>query len=200
VECSQCRDAVSARFDGEEGGAPDDVVDRHLARCPACRRWATDLTRLGRALRLAPAEPVPDLTAPTLTATAAERRRAATTPGPARAALALVGLAQVVLALPGLLGDASGASVHVAREHGAWELALAAGLLVAALRPARTTGLVPVLAVLTATLVGSTALDVANGHTTVASEGAHLLPVTGLAMLVLVRRWTPEPAPPLVPA
>ena len=197
MECQQCRDAVSARADGEEPGAPDDLVDRHLAGCAACRGWARDLARLGRALRVTPAEPVPDLTAPILAAAAAERRRVAVPPGPARVALALVGLAQVVLALPGLLGDASGASVHVAREHGAWELALAAGLLVAALRPARTTGLVPVLAVLTATLIGSTALDVAAGHTTVTAEFAHLLPLTGLAMLVLVRRWTPAPTPAL---
>jgi predicted anti-sigma-YlaC factor YlaD len=115
-------------------------------------------------------------------------------------ALALVGLAQVVLALPGLFGDAAGASVHMAREHGAWELALAAGLLVAALRPARTTGLLPVLAVLTATLFGSTALDVIAGHTTVTAESSHLLPLTGLAMLVLLRRSTPDPAAPLVAA
>jgi len=200
VECSQCRDAVSARFDGEEPGAPDDVIDHHLDGCASCRSWAADLGRLGRALRVAPADPVPDLTAPILAAAAVHRRRAAATPGPARVALALVGLAQVVLALPGLLGDATGASVHVAREHGAWELALAAGLLVAALRPARTTGLLPVLAVLTATLLGSTALDVIAGNTTVAAESSHLLPLTGLAMLVLLRRSTPESAAPLVAA
>ena len=200
MECQQCRDAVSARADGEEPGAPDDLVDRHLTGCADCRAWARDLARLGPALRVAPAERVPDLTAPILAAAAVERRRVAPTPGPARVALALVGLVQVVLALPDLLGDASGASVHVAREHGAWELALAAGLLVAALRPARTTGLVPVLAVLTATLVGSTALDVVAGHTTVTAELAHLLPLTGLAMLVLVRRWTPATTPVLAPA
>jgi predicted anti-sigma-YlaC factor YlaD len=200
VECQQCRNAVSARFDGEELGVPADVVDRHLARCTACRTWAGELRRLGPALRLTPVEPVPDLTAPILARAAADRRRAAATPGPARVALALVGLAQVVLALPGLLGDAAGASVHVAREHGAWELALAAGLLVAAFRPARTTGLVPVLAVLTATLLGSTALDVAAGHTTVTAESGHLLPLIGLAMLVLVRRWTPAPTAPLAAA
>jgi predicted anti-sigma-YlaC factor YlaD len=200
VECSQCRDAVSARYDGEEPGAPDDVIDHHLARCASCATWAGDLHRLGRALRVVPAEPVPDLTAPILAAAAAERRKPAATPGPARVALALVGLAQLVLALPGLLGDASGASVHVAREHGAWELALAAGLIVAALRPVRTTGLLPVLAVLTATLLGSTALDVMTGHTTVTAESSHLLPLTGLAMLVLLRRSLPEPAAPLVAA
>jgi predicted anti-sigma-YlaC factor YlaD len=108
-----------------------------------------------------------------------------------------VGLAQVVLALPGLLGDESGASVHVAREFGAWELALAAGLVVAAVQPARTAGLLPLVAVLTATLLGATAIDVIAGHTTVLAESTHLLPVTGLAMLVLVRRWSPAPSDPL---
>ncbi len=193
MECEQCRDAVSARLDGEEPGAPDELVDHHLGRCVECRRWSEDLSRLGGALRVAPVEAVPDLTAPILAAAAAERRRTSATPGPARVALFLVGLAQLALALPGLLGDAEGASVHMAREHGAWELALAVGLLVAAVRPARTTGLVPLLAVLTATLLGSTAIDVVTGHTTVGDEISHLLPLSGLAMLVLVRRWSPAP-------
>jgi predicted anti-sigma-YlaC factor YlaD len=177
--------------DGEDPGAPEAVVDRHLAGCAACRAWSARLTAGSGALRLTPVEPVPDLTAPILAAAAARRRAA--TPGPARVALLLVGLAQVVLALPSLLGDADGASVHMAREHGAWELALAIGLVVAAVRPARTTGLVPVLAVLTTALVVSTGVDVASGHTTAMAESGHLLPLMGLAMLVLLRRWTPAP-------
>jgi predicted anti-sigma-YlaC factor YlaD len=197
VECQQCRDAVSARIDGEDPGTPDDLVDHHLTRCPSCRAWAGDLGRLGRALRVAPVEPIPDLTAPILAAAAAERRRTAAGTGPARVALALVGVAQLIVALPGLLGDESGASIHVAREYGSWEVALAAGLLVAAFQPARTTGLLPLVAVLTATLLGATAIDIITGHTTVTAESAHLLPVTGLTMLVLVRRWSPAPSAPL---
>jgi predicted anti-sigma-YlaC factor YlaD len=191
MTCESCRDALSARLDGEEPGAPEAVVDRHLGGCAACRAWSAQLTAGAGALRLTPVEPVPDLTAPILAAAAARRR--ARTPGPARVALLLVGLAQVVVALPSLLGDADGASVHMAREHGAWELALAIGLVVAAVRPARTTGLVPVLAVLTTALVVSTGVDVASGHTTAMAESGHLLPLMGLAMLVLLRRWTPAP-------
>jgi predicted anti-sigma-YlaC factor YlaD len=191
MTCESCRDALSARLDGEDPGAPEAVVDRHLAGCAACRAWSAQLASAAGALRLTPAEPVPDLTAPILAA-AADRRRAAT-PNPARVALLLVGLAQVVVALPSLLGDADGASVHMAREHGAWELALAIGLVVAAVRPARTTGLVPVLAVLTTALVVSTGIDVASGHTTAMAESGHLLPLLGLATLVLLRRWTPTP-------
>jgi predicted anti-sigma-YlaC factor YlaD len=198
MECEQCRDALSARFDGEATGAPDHVVDDHLAGCAACRGWAAHLTRLGRALRLRPVDPVPDLSGPILAAAAAERRRAAATPGPARVALALVGVAQLLLALPGLLGDAAGATAHVARDHGSWELALAAGLIFAALRPARTTGLLPVLAVLTIALLGSTTIDVLSGLTTVSAESSHLLPLTGLAMLVVLQRSMPEAAAPLV--
>jgi hypothetical protein len=65
--------------------------------------------------------------------------------------------------------------------------------VVAAVRPARTTGLVPVLAVLTTALVVSTGIDVAGGHTTAMAESGHLLPLMGLAMLVLLRRWAPTP-------
>jgi predicted anti-sigma-YlaC factor YlaD len=200
VECEQCRNAVSARFDGEAPGAPDHVVDGHLAGCASCRGWADHLRRVGPVLRLSPVEPVPDLSGPILAAAAARRRRSATTPGPARVALALVGVAQLLLALPALLGEAAGATAHVARDHGSWELALAVGLLVAAFRPARTTGLMPVVAVLTVALLGSTAVDVASGLTTVSAESSHLLPLTGLAMLVVLRRSMPEPAGPLVAA
>jgi predicted anti-sigma-YlaC factor YlaD len=200
VECEQCRNAVSARFDGEAPGAPDHVVDDHLARCASCQGWADHLRRVGPVLRLSPVEPVPDLSGPILAAAAVRRRRMAAAPGPARVALALVGVAQLVVALPGLLGDAAGATAHVARDHGSWELALAAGLLFAALRPARATGLLPVLAVLTAALFGATAVDVLSGLTTASAESSHLLPLTGLAMLVILRRSLPEAAAPLVTA
>ena len=68
---------------------------------------------------------------------------------PARWALFVVALTQLVLAAPALLlGEDTGATVHVARELGAFDLALAVGLLVAAWQPARAWGLLPVVAAL----------------------------------------------------
>ena len=68
---------------------------------------------------------------------------------PARWALFVVALTQLVLAAPALLlGEDAGATVHVARELGSFDVALAVGLLVAAWQPARAWGLLPVIAAL----------------------------------------------------
>jgi predicted anti-sigma-YlaC factor YlaD len=172
-------------------------VDHHLATCAACRGWEASLLRAVPSLRVGPAEPVPDLSGAILAdaAAAEHHRRAATPTGPPRVALVLIAAIQLAWSLPGLLGEEHGASVHVAREQGAWELALAVGLLLVALRPERAQGLLPVVAVLATTLLVSTGVDVVNGHTTVLAESSHLLPVAGLAMLLLLHRWERTDAP-----
>jgi predicted anti-sigma-YlaC factor YlaD len=197
MDCSRCREALSARLDGEDPGVSNASVDHHLGGCAGCRRWQAGLVAATRQVRLSLAEPVPDLTTAVLAdaAVAGNRTRAWSLPALARMALALVAGVQLTLALPGLLGEGHGASVHVAREHGAWELALAVGLLAAALRPWRAPGLLPVAAALSATLVLATALDVSSGHTTVRAESSHGLLITGLVLLVMVQRLHVARAP-----
>lgn len=60
MDCQQCREAVSAHLDGEPAGAPREVVEDHLARCAPCRAFAGAARRVGRLVRVRPAEPVPD--------------------------------------------------------------------------------------------------------------------------------------------
>ncbi|WP_406206307.1 zf-HC2 domain-containing protein [Kitasatospora sp. NBC_01560] len=74
MRCVQFRTALSARLDGEPAGVPDRRLDKHVARCEACREW------LGRAEGLrgvrpaaVAAGPSADWTAGLLTRLGAER-------------------------------------------------------------------------------------------------------------------------------
>ncbi len=199
MECDHYREAISARIDGEELGLEPAVLDAHLADCPSCRRWADAAAGVTRAARLGPAEHVPDLTAaiisslPSLPAPS-PRRPAAPTGSPtgvARLGLALVGLAQLCLAVPALRGDDAGASIHIAHEQGSWALALAAALLVVAWRPARARALLPFMAVLASGLALTMAADIAAGRTQAAAEAPHGLAFLGVGLLWVLAHPVP---------
>jgi predicted anti-sigma-YlaC factor YlaD len=152
-----------------------------------------------------PAEDVPDLLAPILVAMGDERSsdrpattRSATLRPVAAAAdgglragrivLVCCALAQLVSTLPMLLGASTG-PIHLDHELGSWDLALSAGFLVAALRPARAWGMLPIVGALTIALVATGTMDVTSGHTTLADESSHSLEVVGLAALWVVARY-----------
>jgi predicted anti-sigma-YlaC factor YlaD len=200
MECDEVREALSARLDGEPTGRPDDVVDDHLAGCRACTAWSEELVTLHRMVRVREAEAVPDLSASIVAAFDSARGGRRRAPSPtrrpalsesvsgARWALFVVALTQLVLAGPALLGDDPGASVHVAREIGSFDVALAVGLLVAAWQPARAWGLLPVAAALAAVMAGTAAIDLVDGTATSVGEAHHLLDLAGVAFLWLVAR------------
>jgi hypothetical protein len=62
VDCARCREALSARLDGEDSAAETDAVDAHLAICVACRQFADDAARVTRLARTAVATQAPDVT------------------------------------------------------------------------------------------------------------------------------------------
>jgi predicted anti-sigma-YlaC factor YlaD len=201
MECDDVRVALSARLDGEDPGIPDAPVDRHLESCRSCAAWGDELATLHRMVRVREAEPVPDLSAAIVDAfsPAAGRSRrpaGATTRRPvlgepisgARWALFVVALTQLVLAAPALFGDDPGATVHVARELGSFDVALAIGLLVAAWQPARAWGLLPLAASLACVMAGTSLLDIVNGRTHSAAEAPHLLDLAGVVLLWWVAR------------
>ena len=200
MECDDVRVALSARLDGEDTGAADAVVDGHLESCRSCNAWSDELTTLHRMVRVREADAVPDLSAAIVDAFAPSgarlRRSAATTRRPvlgepisgARWALFVVALTQLVLAGPALFGDDPGATVHVARELGSFDVALAVGLLVAAWQPARAWGLLPVAASLACVMAGTALLDIADGHTHSIAEAHHLLNLAGVALVWWVAR------------
>ena len=198
MRCDTIREALSARIDGEDPGLGDQVLDDHLAGCSACAGWADDLSTLHRMVRVREAEPVPDLSAAILAGTPAPPRpsRLGERISGARWALFVVALTQLVLAAPAvLLGQDPGTTVHAARELGAFDVALAIGLLVAAWQPARAWGLLPVVTALALVLGGTAVLDVVRGTTAGLSEVHHLLDLAGVAFLWLVARDVRAPCP-----
>ncbi|KDN16874.1 membrane protein [Amycolatopsis rifamycinica] len=180
MRCEECREALSARLDGEaEPVSPDE----HLTSCAECRAWFAGAERLRRAMLLRPAPPVPDLTAAIL-----ER-----TPAPSgehwgrRIALAVVAIGQLGLAFAQLLGTAH-AGVHLDHESGAWNLAVGVGLLTAALLPRTAGGQLPLLTGFVGVLLVLSAGDLTAGRVTPARLATHLLVVLGLALLYAVHR------------
>jgi predicted anti-sigma-YlaC factor YlaD len=196
--CHDIREAISAQLDNELNDEPaaGARIDAHLATCEACRAFAARAADLHRIVRVRAAERVPDLSAAIVAAApqpAARRRPAGHTWGFARTALAVVALTHLILALPAvLLGSDPGATIHVARELGSFDVALAVGLLVAAWQPARAWGLLPLAAALAAVMVGTAALDIARGSAPAASEAHHVLELAGVGLLWLVAREVPR--------
>lgn len=62
VDCTQCREAISARLDGEDTEADRDTLDTHLATCRECRRFADEAARVTMLAHVALATEAPDAT------------------------------------------------------------------------------------------------------------------------------------------
>jgi predicted anti-sigma-YlaC factor YlaD len=180
MECLQARILVSARLDGEALVTEQEQLEAHLAGCPACRAFASDATALHRVVRVAPAEPVPDLTAAILAATAPPD--APTSGRTLRLALVIVALLQVLLSLPALFGTAEHTQ-HLA----AFDLALAVGLFWVAARPERTlSGFLPIGTALVVLCLGLTFADAARGDGESARAVTHSLAVLGMIVAWLL--------------
>lgn len=192
MECYTCREALSARLDGEPEGVPADQVDEHLESCASCQAWQDSATALTRTLRVRPATPVPDLTA-AIMETAPDVAPAKPRGWLPRMFLGGVAIAQLTLGIAQVVGGGrSGAhgdhvtGSHLFNESTAWNLALGLGLLWTALRPSATAGTLPVTAAFVAVLVPYSASDLLSGTATVGRVLSHSLLVAGLGLLALV--------------
>ncbi|MFD5830141.1 hypothetical protein [Lentzea sp. NPDC060358] len=193
VDCSSCREALSARLDGEDEGVPADEVDAHRETCTSCQEWHHATTALTRTLRVRPATPVPDLTAAIVEA-APPITRVAPRGWLPRTLLGGVAVAQLTLGLAQVLGTGSSAHTghpagadtsHLFNESTAWNLALGLGLLWTALRPSATAGMVPVTAAFVAVLIPYSASDLLSGTATAGRVLSHSLLLAALLLLVL---------------
>ncbi|MGH3621620.1 MAG: zf-HC2 domain-containing protein [Sciscionella sp.] len=191
VNCKTCREALSARIDGEP--EPAEAVDRHLASCSACRSWYARAEHLRRTMALHAAPPVPDLTTSILERTPAPTGER----WPARIALGVVAIAQLTLATAQLLGAAEGLPIqqdsgfmtgHLTRESAAWNLAVGIGLMWAALRTRAAAGQLPLLTGFVLVLTAISTADLFGGDVTVARVLSHLPVVLGLLLLYVVYR------------
>jgi len=127
LRCSEAREELSARMDGEIDTAAEIDLDRHLETCEECRSHARDLQTLRSALRVVSADEVPDLTAEIMqqvaeSAPRVERRSRRRT----RARTGLVAAAATIALLFGVTapwlersGDVAGAREIVGRMRSA---------------------------------------------------------------------------------
>ena len=175
---------------------PHSTLEQHVAVCPACRAFRADAQALRRRVGVRRAPPVPDLTSRVMFALAREQSEPAASRQGLRLGVAVTGLVQLGLSLPALLlGSDAGVPVHQARHLGSFGVALAVGLLVAAWRPHRIAGLLPLATALVVCLIGSAIADVATGHAAVTSELTHIVEILGLVGLWLLhraKRWTTD--------
>jgi predicted anti-sigma-YlaC factor YlaD len=196
MDCENYRLGISARLDGEDSGVDDATLAWHLANCAACRRYESEAIALSRAVRVATTEAPPDLR-PTIMAAINQARVAKAPrfdPQALRAGLIALAVVQMVLALPVLLlGRDAGAPVHIAREVGSFDFALAVGFLFVGWRPARAYGMLPLVATVVGLLTITTGVDLVRGTATMLNESAHLLDVMGLAAVWELARTAPYP-------
>lgn len=185
------REILSATLDGEAAPTEQRATEGHVATCAACATWADAASAVTRATRLSAADDVPDLTATILMASPAGPQAVGALPV-ARIGLALVALAQILIAIPALF-DATGVAVHLSREQGVWEVALAIGFATAAWQPRRAPGMVPLVAALVVGLFVTGSIDAADGTVGLLSEGHHLVALVGLGLLVTSTRLSAAP-------
>ncbi|MGH2680721.1 MAG: hypothetical protein ACRDG8_09630 [Actinomycetota bacterium] len=80
MNCSRAQLVLSARMDGERVGAGElQAALAHSSSCATCTRFSERATWVRGAVRIRPAEPVPDLVTPIMSAVATEPRRAVAT-------------------------------------------------------------------------------------------------------------------------
>ena len=196
--CETVREVISARLDGEDGGLPGTQVDAHLAGCAACRAYADQVTDATRRARLWPAGPgaPADVTARVAVAVATPTNAFGLPGGPwplERLLLLVLGVAQLVLSVPPLLGSDLAAGLHVSREIGVTDVAFAVGLLAAAWQPWRAAGMLPVVLALGFGLAAVALVDVLAGRVSAVGEAPHLLAPVSALLLVRLRRRLPRP-------
>lgn len=199
VNCDACRQALSARLDGEEEPADRAAVDGHLDACDECGRWYDDAAAVTRLARTAAVVPVaiPGLAAAVLDA--------APSPWRFRMARALrwvlggLGVAQVLLGMTQIAtlagqphthaGQVASAG-HLWHESAAWNLAVGAGFAWIAVRRTRPSSVVPMLSVFVGVLTVLSVGDLAGGQVTAGWLLSHGVILAGYAVIVLLTRPT----------
>ncbi|HYZ53521.1 MAG TPA: zf-HC2 domain-containing protein [Streptosporangiaceae bacterium] len=199
------RAELSARLDDEQSTELAVPVTEHLAGCAACRQWQQAAEQVTSRVRQAAGRTGPDRTEQLLAAIVADQapryrpRRVRWIRLEVRTGLAAVALGQFALIVPALLfGNAGGGTpVHASHELGAFNLALAVGFAVAAVRPALARGMLPLAGIAAAALTVLSLVDSALRYTTLTAEAPHLITLAGAVLLfVLARAARHDAGPP----
>jgi len=201
MRCVECREALSARLDGEEGPEGRAAVDAHLSGCAECRRWLDDAARVTRLARTSVATPAPAIDPDVLAAA----------PGPGRVrlaaalrvALAAVGGSQLLLGLVQMTTYQPVTQLHASHlwhESAAWNVAIGAGFVWTAARRVPASALIPVLTAFVGVLTLLSANDLWSARVEFERLLSHGLVVAGyLIMVAMTRPTLRSPAPPSGP-
>lgn len=194
--CSEFHFLISAALDGELSVAESSTLAAHLHGCVKCRELEATLAIQHRLIRVGSIDAMPDL-APRVLAVAHPPRLGRR--GWVRQALAVIGLTELIVAIPALiLGEDSGAPIHVARHIGSLGAALGFALLYVAWKPTRAYGLLPFVASLAAFMTISSSLDLVFGRASLAAESTHLVEFAGMFFVWLLA-GSPRPRIPRPP-
>jgi predicted anti-sigma-YlaC factor YlaD len=201
MDCDTIRVAISTQIDGEVPWLPADVLETHLAGCPACVDWQRRAHTMTRRVRLGGAFLDHDLTPGVLAAVPVARDRGQMRLV-RRGLLIALAVAQFAIAAPMLfLGHDREAGVHAAHELGSFNLALAIAFAVGAVRPKLSAGLAWPCAIAAGGLVTTAVIDLIGGQAVGADEAQHLVALAGAALLVWqsMTTKTATAAPAIVP-
>jgi predicted anti-sigma-YlaC factor YlaD len=200
MDCDTIRVAISTQIDGEVPWLPADVLETHLAGCPACLDWQRRAHTVTRRVRLGGAFLDHDLAPGVLAAIPVARDRTRLRLA-RRCLLIALALAQFAIAVPMLLGHDREAGVHAAHELGSFNLALAIAFAVGAVRPKLSAGLAWPCAIAAGGLVTTAVIDLIGGQAIGADEAQHLVALAGAALLVWQSRERDieSAAPAIVP-
>jgi copper transport protein len=196
--CSELRELLSARMDGESTGVDEIEVSRHLATCPACTAYAAGLARVTELVAPARERSRADVPGPGAALLSAVRGRPA--PGTRTRLLrigvvALAGAELVAAALQFIGEHGYGGEDHAGHESLSFSLALCAGLIWIAWRPAYARGYLPMVGVAACLLTVTAYVDLTGGRARVVDEVPHLGLVAAYVLLWLLSRGEPRSVP-----
>ncbi len=184
MDCDRAHELISAELDGENSEAESTSLAEHLLGCADCRARQAELEQLRRRVMVRPAESIPDQASLVMRSVGVPDLGGGEW---VRYALFVVAATLLLLDLPLLFtgSDTDGAE-HLGRHLGAFSMALALALLYVAWRPERAIGLIPMAAVLAATLVVTAVIDIALGRSEVITESYHVIELAGLVLLWVI--------------
>ena len=165
------------------------ALDHHLNSCTDCARWIDEATRLTRLARLG-GSTVPNLSEQILAGAALPARRVLRRRSLLRVGLAVVGVVQLLLAVPSLFGSNIGMTMssHATHEAAAWSAALGIAMLATAIKPLRAAGVLSVLATFVGVLTLLSIRDLASGAVDLERLATHLAAVVGLILVAAIVR------------
>jgi copper transport protein len=190
VKCSDVREAISARLDGEPSPMSLTEIDAHLTTCRDCaafRERVVGLARLGADPLLGVA---PDLSARILAAAPRQTRtRRSNHEFVLRLGVGLMAGTELLTSLVVFALEHGYARVdHAGHESLSFTAAICVGLLYVAFRPAAARAYVPAVAVAVALLALTSLIDVGSNRVAAWEEVPHIDLLAGFVLLVLLAR------------